>query len=243
MRRSGWGSPEKDPLRRAPRRRPTSALRHNLGEYGEKAVVAHRGCLIAAATVAPDGPAGDAPPGQQAPQDATATALPPGPGGLLDVCGRERALVARTRERHAAVHDLLAAGHTQAGAARILDLDPDTVHRYASQPDVAATGQGHQPGQQTRPVQALDHPPLERRRHRPAALHAEMAATLGWAGGLRAVQRYVAQFRPADGRTRAGRAARPAPPAPAIPKNLFGNRPRERRVTVCRVPRRVVPLG
>jgi hypothetical protein len=40
MRRSGWGPPEKDPLRRVPRWRPTSALWHNLGEYAEKAVVA-----------------------------------------------------------------------------------------------------------------------------------------------------------------------------------------------------------
>ena len=194
-------------------------LWHNLGEYAEKAVVAHRGCLAAAASGAPDGPPADVPPGQQAPQDATATALPPGPGGLLDVCGRERALVVRTRERHAAVHDLLAAGHTQAGAARILGLDPDTVHRYASQPDVApllvkATSRDSR----------LDpfKPWITRRWNEgvtsAAALHAEMAATLGWAGGLRAVQRYVAQFRPADGRTRAGRAARPAPPAPAIPK-------------------------
>src|SRR6185312_4075800 len=133
--------------------------------------------------------------------------------------GPGRALVARTRERHAAVHDLLAAGHTQAGAARILDLDPDTVHRYASQPDIAlllvkATSRDSR----------LDpfKPWITRRWNEgvtsAAALHAEMAATLGWAGGLRAVQRYVAQFRPADGRTRAGRAARPAPPAPAIPK-------------------------
>src|SRR6185312_6481710 len=185
-------------------------LWHNLGEYAEKAVAAHRGCLAAAASGAPDGPPADVPPGQQAPQDAAAAALPPGPGGLL---------VARTRERHAAVHDLLAAGHTQAGAARILDLDPDTVHRYASQPDVApllvkATSRDSR----------LDpfKPWITRRWNEgvtsAAALHAEMAATLGWAGGLRAVQRYVAQFRPADGRTRAGRAARPAPPAPAIPK-------------------------
>jgi transposase len=194
-------------------------LWHNLGEYAEKAVAAHRGCLAAAASGAPDGPPAGVPPGQQAPQDAAATALPPGPGGLLDVCGRERPLVTRTRERHAAVHDLLAAGHTQAGAARILDLDPDTVHRYASQPDVApllvkATSRDSR----------LDpfKPWITRRWNEgvtsAAALHAEMAATLGWAGSLRSVQRYVAQFRPADGRTRAGRAARPAPPAPAIPK-------------------------
>jgi transposase len=97
-------------------------LWHNLGEYAEKAVVAHRGCLAAAASGAPDGPPADVPPGQQAPQDATATALPPGPGGLLDVCGRERALVARTRERHAAVHDLLAAG--QAGLAAVAAACP-----------------------------------------------------------------------------------------------------------------------
>jgi transposase len=195
-------------------------LWHNLGEYAEKAVAAHRGCLAAAASGAPDGPPAGVPPGQQAPQDAAATALPPGPGGLLDVCGRERPLVTRTRERHAAVHDLLAAGHTQAGAARILDLDPDTVHRYASQPDVApllvkATSRDSR----------LDpfKPWITRRWNEgvtsAAALHAEMAATLGWAGSLRAVQRHVAQFRPADGRTRAGRAARPAPPAPAIPKS------------------------
>jgi transposase len=194
-------------------------LWHNLGEYAEKAVAAHRGCLAAAASGAPDGPPADVPPGQQAPQDATAAALPPGPGGLLDVCGRERALVARTRERHAAVHDLLAAGHTQAGAARILDLDPDTVHRYASQPGVAPLlVKAASRDSRLDPFK----PWITRRWNEgvtsAAALHAEMAATLGWAGGVRAVQRYVAQFRPADGRTRAGRAARPAPPAPAIPK-------------------------
>src|SRR5262249_18324859 len=71
-------------------------LWHNLGEYVEKAVVAHRGCLVAAATVAPDGPAAGTPPGQQAPQDAMAAALPPGPDGLRDVHGCDRVLVSRT---------------------------------------------------------------------------------------------------------------------------------------------------
>ena len=51
-----------------------------------------------------------------------------------------------------------------------------------------------------------------------AALHAEMAATLGWTGSVQAVERYVRQFRAADGRTRAGRAGRPAPVAPPVPK-------------------------
>src|SRR5690349_16615943 len=89
-------------------------LWHNLGEYAEKAVVAHRGCLIAAATVAPDGP-----------------------DGLRDVHGRERVLVSRTRERHAAVHELLQAGRSQREAAEILDLSRNTVNRFAAQPDAA----------------------------------------------------------------------------------------------------------
>jgi hypothetical protein len=66
-------------------------LWHNLGEYVEKAVVAHRGCL----TGAPGEPAAggeDAPPGQL-PDAGPAAAPPREPDGLRDVCGRERALV------------------------------------------------------------------------------------------------------------------------------------------------------
>ena len=51
-----------------------------------------------------------------------------------------------------------------------------------------------------------------------AALHTEMAATQGWAGSPQAVERYVRQFRTADGRTRAGRNPRQAPAAPPAPK-------------------------
>jgi hypothetical protein len=78
-------------------------LWHNLGEYVEKAVVAHRGCL----TGPPDEPAAesqDALPGQL-PGAGPAT-VPPAPDGLRDVCGRDRVLVSRTLDRHAAVHDL-----------------------------------------------------------------------------------------------------------------------------------------
>ena len=129
------------------------------------------------------------------------------------MCGRERALVARTRERHAAVHDLLAAGHTQAGAGRILDLDPDTVHRYASQPDVApllvkATSRDSR----------LDpfKPWITRRWNEgvtsAAALHAEMAAILGWQPARRpALRRPVPPCRRQD----QGRPGRP--PGPARP--------------------------
>ena len=194
-------------------------LWHNLGEYAEKAVVAHRGCLIAAATVAPDGPAGDAPPGQRGPQDAGAAALPPGPDGLRDVHGRERVLVSRTRERHAAVHDLLQAGRSQREAAEILDLSRNTVNRFAAQPDAARLLV-----KATSRESKLDpfKPYISQRWNEgitsAAALHAEMAAALGWTGNVQAVERYVRQFRTADGRTRAGRAARPVPAATLVPK-------------------------
>ena len=46
--------------------------------------------------------------------------------------------MSRTRERHAAVHDLLQAGHTQRETARILGLDPGTVSRFAREPGPAA---------------------------------------------------------------------------------------------------------
>jgi transposase len=192
-------------------------LWHNLGEYVEKAVVAHRGCLTGAA----DEPAAagqDEPPGQPPPPDGPAAAPPAEPDGLRDVCGRERALVSRTRERHAAVHELLHAGYSAREAARILGLSRNTVNRFAGEPDAAkllvkATSRDSK----------LDpfKPYINRRWNEgiasAAALHAELAAQ-GWTGGVQAVERYVRQFRTADGRTRAGRTSRLAPPAPHVPK-------------------------
>ena len=194
-------------------------LWHNLGEYAEKAVVAHRGCLAAAASGAPDGPPAGARPGQQAPPGVPAAVSGPGPDGLLDVCGRERALVSRTRERHAAVHDLLAAGHSQAGAARILGLTPETVHRFARAPDAApllvkATSRDSK----LDPFKPWISQQLHQGITSAPALHAEMAATRGWTGSVQAVERYVRQFRGTDGRSRAGRNPLQAPPAAPPPK-------------------------
>ena len=74
-------------------------------------------------------PAGSAP---------AAPAPPPAePDGLADVCGRERRLVTPTRERHAAIWELLAAGHSLAAISRALGLDRQTVQRFAREPDVA----------------------------------------------------------------------------------------------------------
>ena len=94
-------------------------LWHNLSEHAEKTVVAHRGCLKEAAPQAGAASAGPAPP----------------PDGLRDVCGRERRLVARTRERHAAVHQLLSAGQSLSAISRTLGL--------ARGPALVDVGPGH----------------------------------------------------------------------------------------------------
>ena len=187
-------------------------LWHNLGEYVEKAVVAHLGCLTAAPGEPAAGP--EDPPGPL--PDA---APPPVPDGLRDVCGRERALVSRTLDRHAAVHDLLRSGRSQREAAEILGLSRNTVNRFARQADPAAL-LGKATGRETK----LDpfKPWINRRWNEgltsAAALHAELAATQGWKGSVQAVERYVRQFRTADGRTRKGKAPRPAPAVPPAPK-------------------------
>jgi transposase len=175
---------------------------HNLGEYVEKAVAAHRGCL----TGPPGAPAGSsgaaASSGQQAAQPA------PGPEGLRDVCGRERPLVARARDRHAAVHGLLAAGHSQRDAARILGLARGTVNRFAA----AATAEELLVKATTRPGKLDRYKPYLRQRWNEgitsaAALHAELRAK-GWQGSVQAVERYVRPFR--------AMTAAP-PPRPVIP--------------------------
>ena len=189
-------------------------LWHNLGEYAEKTVVAHRGCLTPAAeATAAEGPVASC---GQPPQDGPGAAPSPGPDGLRDVCGRERALVSRTLQRHAAVHDLLQAGHTQRETAQILGLDPGTVSRFAREPDpaallVKATGRDSK----LDPFKAYINQRWNQGITDAAVLHAELAATQGWTGSAQAIRRYIRLFRTAGG-GQAGRAARP-PPAPENP--------------------------
>jgi transposase len=170
-------------------------LWHNLGEYAEKTVAAHRGCLKQ-----PDPGPGDA--------SGTPSAPGPAPDGLHDVHGRERRLVARTRERHAAVHEMLAAGQSHSAISRTLGLARNTVLRFARAASadellVKATSRDN----------SLDpfKPYLNRRWNEgitdATVLHAELQAQ-GWRGSDRTVCRYVRPFRqlPAP------------PPAPAVPK-------------------------
>jgi transposase len=183
-------------------------LWHNLAEHAEKTVVAHRGCLKEEPE--PGDPGGQ-PPGPDPAQAAPAAPAPPPaePDGLRDVCGRERHLVTRTRERHAAIHELLAAGHSQDAISRALGLDRHTVRRFAREPDVdkllvKATSRDSK----------LDpfKPWINQRWNQgitdAAVLHAELQAQ-GWTGSVQAVRRYVRPFRQ--------RTAAP-PPAPAVPK-------------------------
>ncbi|MFE9046488.1 ISL3 family transposase, partial [Streptomyces sp. NPDC007818] len=91
-------------------------LWNNLAKAVEKTVTGHYGC-IRAAHAAVHQPAKAQPPTE--------------PDGMLDVRGRPRRIVATIRERHRAVHELLAQGRSPRGISRDLDLDYYSVRRYA----------------------------------------------------------------------------------------------------------------
>jgi transposase len=173
--------------------------------------VAHRACLTQPENRNDDTRAAAAGPGRAEAPPATSPAgpLPAEPDGLRDVCGRERRLVTRTRERHAAVHDLLAAGKSLGAISRILSLDRKTVQRFAREPDVEKLLV-----KATSRESRLDpfKPWINQRWNEgitdAAALHAELQAQ-GWRGSAQAVRRYVRPFRQLP--------AAP-PPAPAVPK-------------------------
>ncbi len=104
------------------------------------------------------------------------------------------------------MHELLQAGRSQREAAEILGLSRNTVNRFAREPGAARLLV-----KATSRESKLDpfKPYINQRWNEgitsAAALHAEMTATQGWTGSVQAVERYVRQFRTADGRTRAGR--------------------------------------
>uniref|UniRef100_UPI001BD9DD81 ISL3 family transposase n=1 Tax=Acrocarpospora catenulata TaxID=2836182 RepID=UPI001BD9DD81 len=89
-------------------------LLHNLSQAVEKAVARHRSCLR---------PAGSDPvPQIPAPPVVSATPV-------------DGVLARRTRARHAEIHALREQGLGIYTIARLLKLDPKTVHRYADVPD------------------------------------------------------------------------------------------------------------
>ena len=169
----------------------------------------HRGCLK-------DPPGGadgnDAPgpadtPGHEPPGQAEGGQVPP--DGFLDACGRERRLVARTRERYAEIRGRLDAGESLSAISRDTGLDRKTVQRFAR-----AGGIEELLARATSRESRLDafKPYLHQRWNEgvtdAAALHAELREQ-GWAGSVQTVRRYVRPFRQAP--------AAPGP-APAVPK-------------------------
>jgi transposase len=165
-------------------------LLHNLCQKTYEAAAAHRASCLGAE---------EHQPAQQPGQEQQPEQSPPAAG--------KPGLPGRTRARHAAVHQLLAAGHPKPAVARILGLSAPTVAKYAK----AAS-----PGQITPAAResALDpfKPYLITRWNAgtrdATALHAEIT-TRGYTGSDQPVRRFVQPFRDLPG---------PAPqPPPAIP--------------------------
>jgi transposase len=181
-------------------------LWHNLAEYAGKTVAAHRGCLK-------DQPGGgDAPgpadtPEQEPPGQAEGVPVPP--DGFLDACGRERRLVARTRDRYAEIRRRLDAGESLSEISRATGLDRKTVQRFAR----AGSAEELLGKATSRESKLDDFTPYLRQRWNDgvtdaAALHAELREQ-GWAGSEQTVRRYVRPFR---------QALAAPDPAPAVPK-------------------------
>jgi len=185
-------------------------LWQDLAEAVEKTVLA---CL--AALDPPPGPDNPDDPGIAASPDAPATA---GPDGFRDVHGHDRKLVARHRDRYAAVQALRAEGCSTREIARRLGLARNTAAKFAS-----AASIDELLVKATRRPTILDpfKPYLNQRWNdgitSATALHAEIRAR-GWNGDIQAVFRYLRQFRTADGRDRQARPQLTAPDTPAPPK-------------------------
>jgi transposase len=171
-------------------------LWHNLAEYACKAVARHRSCLQ------------EPSPGSSQAGDGSQAAAQPGPGEPAG-SGAEGRLAARTRERHAAVHELLQAGESQHAVSRILSLSRPTVRRFAhaASPDELMDGALGK-GSKLDPFKPYLHQRWNEGVTDAAVLHAELRER-GFAGSVRTVRRHVAPFR--------GAAAAPDP-VPAVPK-------------------------
>ena len=227
MRRSGRGPPEKDPRKRAPRWRPTSTLWHNLAEYAEKTVTRHRGCLkdqTAGETGDQDEPGPADTPGPE-----QAEAAPVTQDRSLDVCGRERQMARRTRERYAEIRERLDAGQPQAAIRRATGLDRRTVQKYAraaSAEELVASMSRDSKLDEFKPYicQRWNQGLTEA-----AQIHAELAQR-GWTGSPQTVRRYVhllrGQGRPSPPPRPCRKPARsPAGCCPAPPASTTATRP------------------
>jgi hypothetical protein len=191
---------------------------HNVGDAVDKTVTAHHACVRAAMTVESGQAADPAPPVVPEPaQDAQPAESPDSagaatePDGSLDVCGRERALVLRTRERYAAVQQLVAEGASLAEIGRRLQLERGTVRRFARATSLdellvkavnrASLLDGYTQHLTTRLAVGVTNATV---------LHAELAA-LGFTGSVQTIRRWLHPLRAAV-------PAAPQPIRPTVPK-------------------------
>lgn len=184
---------------------------HNVGEAVDKTVTAHHACVRAAMTAGPDPvPEVGPDPGRDAELDADPQPAAE-PDGSLDVCGRERALIVRTRERYTAVQQLLADGASLAEIGRKLDLERGTVRRFARATSLdellvkavnrASVLDGYTQHLTTRFTAGVTNATV---------LHTELTA-LGFTGSIQTIRRWLHPLRTAI-------PAAPQPLRPAIPK-------------------------
>jgi transposase len=183
-------------------------LRKNLCEAAGKTVAAHHHCLRAAAVQAE--PASPEPPAP-VPLAATEPAALP---------GRTRRLAGRTRARYAEVQECLARGLSRAAVARELNLDIQTVRRFAN-----ATCAQELPGKAEHRSTKLDpFIDLVNQRWNQGVTNAEAITAelrvLGFKGDAQAVRRHLQPYRlPGTSRSHPDpHRRRPAPAAPAVPK-------------------------
>jgi transposase len=167
-------------------------LWRNLGEAVEKDVITHRGDLH-----------------EPAPVDSE-PALCPEPAAPDEPA--ETRLAIRTRERYAAIHQLLTAGVSRAEVSRRLRLDPHTVRRFADATSIDALLV------HTRRDTLIDafKPYLHDRFNQgctdASRLFTEITAQ-GFTGSVKTVRRYLQPFR-------ATMTAPPAAPAPPKPRHV-----------------------
>lgn len=182
-------------------------LRKNLCEAVGKTVGAHHGCLR------------EPPPTFSEPEPQPEPAPAPEPEAPPSAPAPAGRLVTRTRERFDLVHARLQAGCSLSAISRELNLDRHTVRRFAR----AACVEELLVAAENRPsildgyTDAIGH--LWNGGLDDAAQITARIRDLGYAGGARTVQRYLAAFRtPGASRNHPGPSRRPAPSAPPIPK-------------------------
>jgi transposase len=189
---------------------------HNLGEAVDKTVAAHHACVRAALTVPT--PTEPTPPATE-PTEPSQTAEPrperePEQEGTLDACGRERRLVARTRQRYIDVQRLLAEGSSLSQICHTLELDRSTVRRFARATTIdellvkAVNRTGVLDGFTAHLTERFAAGTTDA-----VALHAELQQ-LGYTGSVQTVRRYLNPLRQHRSAPAAPRRPQPQPDVP-----------------------------